>query len=247
MLRIITKYLTITTLLFFASIAQATYVGIPSSVMNFFVADQEDSNWCWAASIQMVLNYYGVNITQPQIVARTYDLNPNDPLPNWTGSFSAITANLNNWNIDGSGKPYIVSASLNFGAPTPAVLIQELSRGHPVIVGYKSGPNSGHAVVITAANYDMSPAGPIIQSVVARDPWPSPQNIENNGRVEYPGAQIASLMQAYWYVQVQITNTSKLDGAPKKSQKLENSGCAKETTPYGYIRSGCEGITKRVN
>jgi hypothetical protein len=255
MLRIITKYLIVTALFFSASTAQAESVGIRSSIMNFFVANQDNSNWCWAASIQMVLNYYGVSITQPEIVARTYGLNPNGSLPNWTGSFSAITANLNNWNIDNTGKPYAVTASLNWGAPTPAVLLKELSQGHPVIVGYKSGSNSGHAVVITAANYDMSPMGPIIQSVVARDPWPSPQNIANNGRVEYPGTQFASLMQAYWYIQVQITNTSKsddmpeisMDDAPEESPKVGSTGCAKETTAYGYIRSGCKGITKRMN
>lgn len=246
MLRIITKYLIVTALLFSASTAQATYVGIPSNIMNFYVADQENSNWCWAASIQMVLNYHGVSITQPQIVGRTYGLDPNGPLPNWTGSFSAITSNLNNWNIDNSGHPYVVGASLNWGAPTPAVLLEELSQGHPVIVGYKSGPNSGHAVVITAANYDMSPTGPIIQSVVARDPWPSPENIAKNGRVEYPGIQIASLMQAYWYIRVQVTPPRSPDTQPESS-KVEDSGCAKETTPHGYIRSGCEGITKRMS
>lgn len=247
MLREIAKYLIGAALLLSVSMAQAIYVGIPSNTMNFFAAEQENSNWCWAASIQMTLNYYGVSIAQPQIVARTYGLDPNGPLPNWTGSFSAITNNLNNWNIDNSGHPYAVSASLNWGAPTPAILINELSQGHPVLVGYKSGPNSGHAVVITAVNYDISSMGPIIQSVVVRDPWPSPQNIENNGRVEYPGNQIANLMQAYWYIRVQIISTSRLDDAPEESQKVENSGCAKETTPHGYIRSGCEGITKRMN
>ena len=203
MFRKITKYLIVTALILTTSTAQAEYVGIPSNTMNFYAAAQKNSNWCWAASIQMVLNYYGISITQGQIVARTYGVDPSGVLPNWTGSFPAITANLNNWNIDNSGRPYVVVASLNWGAPTPVILLQELSQGHPVLVGYKSGPNSGHAVVITAANYDMSPMGPMIQSVVVRDPWPSAQNIANNGRVEYTGIQIASLMQAYWYIRVQ--------------------------------------------
>ena len=178
------------------------YVGIPSQQMNYFAASQQNSQWCWAASIQMVLNYYGINISQQQIVARTYGVAPNGQLPNWAGSFQAITANLNNWNVDNKGHPYTVMASLNWGAPTPAVLLQELSHGRPVIIGYRSGPNSGHAVVITAASYTPTPQGPIIQSVVVRDPWPSPQNIQTRGRVEYPGAQIASVMQAYWYIRV---------------------------------------------
>lgn len=208
MLRRVTKYLIGAVLFFSVPMAQAAYVGIPSSAI-FFAAEQENSNWCWAASIQMVLKSYDISITQSQIVARTYGLDPNGPLPNWTGSFSDITNNLNNWNVDNSGKHYSVSASLNWGAPTPAILIRELRKGRPVLVGYQSGQNSGHAVVITAINYEMSPKGPVIQSIFARDPWPSPQNIANSGRVEYPGIQIASLMQAYWYVRVKKINTSK--------------------------------------
>lgn len=182
---------------------QPQYVGISSAQMNYIASAQNNSQWCWAASIQMVLNYYGVSISQEQIVARTYGVDPYGNLPNWAGSFQAITANLNNWNVDNFGRRYSVMASLNRGAPTPAVLLQELSQGRPVIVGYSSGPNSGHAVVITAVSYISSPNGPIIQSVVARDPWPSPQNIQTAGRVEYPGDQFASLMQAYWYIRVQ--------------------------------------------
>lgn len=181
---------------------QLQYVGIPSGHMNFVAASQRNSQWCWAASIQMVLNYYGVNISQEQIVARTYGSDPYGNLPNWPGSFEAITANLNNWSVDNHGQRYQVMATLNWGAPTPRVLLQELSQGRPVIVGYRSGPNSGHAVVITAASFTPSPNGPIIQSVVARDPWPSEQNMRTQGRVEYRGAQFASVMQAYWYIRV---------------------------------------------
>lgn len=151
----------------------------------------------------MVLNYYGVNINQEQIVARTYGSDPYGNLPNWAGSFQAITANLNNWNVDNSGNSYNVMASVNWGAPTPAILLNELSQGRPVIVGYSSGQNSGHAVVITAASYTQSNNGPVIQTVIVRDPWPSPQNIQTAGRVEYSGAQYASVMQAYWYIRVQ--------------------------------------------
>ena len=149
----------------------------------------------------MILNYYGVAITQEQIVARTYRTDPFGRLPNWGGSLRVITANLHNWSIDYRGRRYLVTASLNVGVPTPAILLEELSQGRPVIVAYQSGP-SGHAVVVTDASFIRSARGPIVQSVVVRDPWPSPQTIRSRGRVEYPGAQIASLMQAYWYIRV---------------------------------------------
>ena len=182
---------------------QATYVGIPSNNFNYFASSQRNSNWCWAASLQMIFNYYGVSITQEQIVARSYGVDPYGQLPNWAGSFQVITANLNNWNVDNNGRQYSVSASLNWGAPTPAYLIQELAAQRPVLIGYQSSPNSGHAVVITACSYTQTAYGPIIQSIVVRDPWPSQQNISTNGRVEYPGSNLANLIQAHWYIRIQ--------------------------------------------
>lgn len=182
---------------------QPAYVGIPSSNFNYFASSQRNSNWCWAASLQMIFNYYGVNITQEQIVARSYGVDPYGQLPNWTGSFQVITANLNNWSVDNSGRSYAVGATLNWGAPTPSYLVQELTAQRPVLIGYRSGSNSGHAVVVTACSYIPSAYGPIIQSIVVRDPWPSQENINNNGRAEYPGQNIANLMQAHWYIRIQ--------------------------------------------
>lgn len=181
---------------------QAEYVGIPSAQMNYAAAAQHSSQWCWAAAIQMVLNYYGVNISQEQIVARTYGVDLYGSVPNWPGRLDVITTNLNSWSRDDVGRTYAVISTLNWGAPTPTVLVQELSQGRPVIVSYRSGPNTAHAVVITGANFISSPLGPAIQSVVVRDPWPSQGNTASRGRIEYTGAQIASLMQAYWYVRV---------------------------------------------
>lgn len=183
--------------------AQQTYtVGIPSAQFDYYASSQRNTNWCWAACIQMILNYYGINITQEQIVQRSYGTDADGTLPNWAGSFQTITANLNNWNIDNSGNSYVVQAALYFYAPNPSYLIQELSNQHPVLIGYNSGQNSGHAVVITACSYILTNSGPIIQSIVVRDPWPSTSNINKNGRVEYSGIQLASVISAHWYIRV---------------------------------------------
>ena len=45
------------------------YIGIPTTQMNAVVAAQRNSQWCWTAAIQMVLNDYGVHIVQEQIVS----------------------------------------------------------------------------------------------------------------------------------------------------------------------------------
>ena len=96
----------------------------------------------------------------------------------------------------------MVRALVYTGAPTPSYLIQELNQGRPVMIGYVSGQGSGHAVVITGAYYNHTPYGPSIQTLVVRDPWPSYENIQNKGRVEYPGSVLANRIMAHWYVRV---------------------------------------------
>ena len=181
---------------------QAVYVGIPRESFNYFLALQHNSNWCWAASLQMIFNYYGVNITQEQIVGRSYGVDPGGNLPNWAGSFEVITANLNNWNIDNNGRQYAVMATYGEGPPDPLYMIRQLEAQHPVLIGYQSGPYSMHAVVITACSYIETYNGPIIQTVVVRDPWPSEDNVANEGRLEYTGIELARLIQAHWYIAI---------------------------------------------
>jgi hypothetical protein len=183
--------------------AQFQYVGIPANVFNFYSAAQERDEWCWAASIQMIMNYYGVSITQDQIVARTYGVDPSTgQIVDQPGSNETITANLNNWNIDNSGRRYMVRARFSFGPPNAGYLVQELAAQRPVLVAYTPAPGSGHAVVITGCSFIPSLNGPMIQSIIVRDPWPSDQNIQHDGRVEYPAAVFGQLMTAYWIIRV---------------------------------------------
>lgn len=199
-----------TLLLFFLTIQlcnesigqQLVYVGIPRTSFDHFASDQRNSNWCWAASLQMIFNYYGVDLDQASIVARSYGTDPFGNLPNWTGNLQVITANLNNWNLTRSGIRYSVQASMNIGAPNPTYLIRELSDQRPILAGYMAGPGSGHAVVITGCSYILTASGPYIHTIIVRDPWPTPQNIANAGRVEYPASDFAQVVQAHWYIRV---------------------------------------------
>ena len=179
------------------------YVGITAQKFNYFASTQRNTEWCWAASMQMLFNYYGVDISQEQIVARSFQKSPEDRLPNATGDLQVITRNLNNWSIDNRGMSYRVKAELNFGPPSPAYLIKELAAERPVLIGYKTGPRTGHAVLITACSYYPAEDGPRIRSVIVRDPWPSPENRETAGRVEYWGSSMASLIETHWFVRVE--------------------------------------------
>lgn len=179
---------------------QVQHVGLPSAQMDFVAASQRNTQWCWAACIEMVLRHHGVLVSQEQIVARTYGTDPAGRLPNWAGSFQAITANLNNWSFDNRGRLFAVGAMMVQGAPLPAMLVRELEQGRPLIIGYASGPNSGHAVVVTGASYIGTSSAPQIVSLVVRDPWPDPRNIANSGRRVHDAGQLAPLIQAAWMI-----------------------------------------------
>jgi len=176
------------------------YVGIRTADFNFYAAAQQQNEWCWAASIQMILNYYGIPATQQEIVTRTYGIPVDQP-----GSDSAINAALNGWGRTVGGQIRTIHSASGPGLPTPAVLLNELNQQHPILVAFATGPNSGHAVVVTAASYVPTPNGPQITSLVTRDPWPSPFTMATDGRVEIAGpnlAMFAQTVRAYWLVTV---------------------------------------------
>ncbi len=177
------------------------YVGIPGSKLNYVSAAQEKAQWCWAASIQMVLNYYDIDITQRQIVERTYGKDVFGDLPDWAASIETIHSNLNNWSVDNKGKTYIVNAQFGAGAPEPFFLIEELSHQRPVIIGYQS-ESGGHAVVVTALSYYESAIGPVIRSIVVRDPLSSNCEAGKKGRIEYEASSLANRIIAHWFIRV---------------------------------------------
>jgi hypothetical protein len=180
---------------------QPIYVGIPTAQFNFVAASQQQTEWCWAASTQMILGWYGIHVSQPEIVQRAYGSTGNYP-----GSDQAVSIALNGWGQTANGQFVTIRSAVYPGLPPPALLISQLSQEHPVLLGIVSGPTSGHAVVITAASYINSQWGPQITSLVIRDPWPSQQNVATDGREEYTGqslTQFAATMRAYWLVTVQ--------------------------------------------
>lgn len=171
-------------------------VGIAPERFRFVYASQRGSQWCWAACIEMLMNYYGVSLTQEDIVARSYGTTPDGELPDFAGSIAVVTTNLNHQSVDRSGKPYAVECAVTPGPPSTAHLVYELGRGLPVMCGYAAGPTAGHAVIITEAVYVDSPAGPIVTRIVVHDPSPG------MGRVEYAGGEFAEVMTWTWTVRV---------------------------------------------
>jgi hypothetical protein len=146
--------------------------GVPSDQFEYFTAAQQggrqrQSNWCWAACIQMVLNYHGLYITQEQIVQRVFGMQVNSP-----GQPQQILAALSGWAPDYRGRyssiyasPYIMQGS---------EIVRDLAYRWPLIVGLKNPQGGiGHAFVLTGVYYQTDAYNqPVFYKVELRDPWP---------------------------------------------------------------------------
>jgi ABC-type bacteriocin/lantibiotic exporter with double-glycine peptidase domain len=179
-----------------ADIKQLNYnlfvAGVPSVQFDFYVVKQRKMNWCWAASVQMVLNYHGLFVKQEEIVQRIYgdqvDLSaqPSQILaalsgwaPDTRGSYSAIQAS-----------PYTINGSQ---------IVQDLAYKWPLIAGLSYPDGRGHAVVLTAIVYSVDQFNnPIFQKVVIRDPWP-----ENPSKQELSWTEFQQRLSFLSHVYVQ--------------------------------------------
>ena len=155
--------------------------GIPSNEFEFFAAPetaglQRQSNWCWAACVQMVLNYRGVPVTQEQVVQRIFA----GAVPNVPGQPDQILTALTGWAFTRNGQPVMLTSSPF--AFQGSEIVRDLAERWPIVVGVTMPGNTGHAYVLTAVTYGVDSWNqPIFRSVILRDPWPGNQN-----RIEVP-------------------------------------------------------------
>lgn len=139
--------------------SQVCDVGINSNLIP--QRQQLESQWCWAACIEMVFTYYGHPISQQRIVQETWGTVVNQPAQPMD-----IVRDLNRVWQDDNGRRFSVSGSV-FGVNEQSAA-QDLSNNAPLIVG-----TMGHAMVLTALRFARNNMGQH-QTMVAtvRDPWP---------------------------------------------------------------------------
>ncbi len=125
---------------------------------------QQESNWCWAASVAMVLNFAHVPVTQDQIVKRVFGRQENKP-----ATVFQIMQAIDGWHSIYEGKKVVVTAFLE---PSGEQILQDLYLNYPVILALKTGNKIGHAVVVTAAKYKVVNGRKEIRYFLVRDPWP---------------------------------------------------------------------------
>lgn len=170
---------------------QPQYVGINSSAFNYFPALQKQSEWTWVAGVQMILNYYGIEVNQREILSRL--------LSDQANPIDSITQALQGEGF-GRGRIRTISGLPTSGMLAPATMLNELSQQRPVLV--LRGPLN-EASVVTAASYLESPNGPVIVSLVMRDP--DPDRSATEGKLELSGPQLGdwiSEVRCSWVIAV---------------------------------------------
>lgn len=155
-----------------------TYVGVPTSDFSAIATfgKQRNTNWCWAACIQMVLNYYNIPVAQEQIVKRTLGKLADKPAdPNMM--FKA----LNGWEVDIFGNKVLINS--NYYSTSTKEITTFLATEKPLIVGLQqSGTNIGHAYVLIGMYYqtikdNQGKTNYVPHSVLLIDPFPGNSNI----------------------------------------------------------------------
>ena len=132
-----------------------------SDIVANSVGSQYLSQWCWAASIEMIFRFYGYVVPQAEIVRQAWGVPVNLP-----ASLPQILASLNRYWVDVSGNPFRVECQPHGRNPNPAVA--DLTRNWPLIVGTMQ-----HAMVLTALVYEVDNWDRIIvRQARVRDPWP---------------------------------------------------------------------------
>jgi papain like cysteine protease AvrRpt2 len=140
---------------------QACIAGIPSGRVNTVYAPQQQSEWCWAASLEMVFSYWGHPVDQREIVRQTWGVIANVP-----AQPLQIVQDLNRAWVDGNGDSFRVMGDV-FSA-NAATAAQDLAADMPLIIG-----SLGHAMVLTAISYNRAPTGQGMPTgALVRDPWP---------------------------------------------------------------------------
>lgn len=122
------------------AIDNSVYVAMVDESIEDCVSVQEMENWCWAACIQMILKYNGIEYDQTDIVDSVFDGSHD-----WTASGNEIEKALDGWH------EFTVKS---FKTKTPQSFIDEITAGNPLVIGYK-----GHAYLLTHIFYRKNSSG----------------------------------------------------------------------------------------
>ena len=136
-------------------------------VSGFQGQRQEQSNWCWAASIQSLFVTKGLNVEQPAIVQAAYGRVVNATAPGFDGTLRL----LNGIVVDIGGERWEIHARAGGTYPDAGWLFQRFRRDEPVMIWFRD-PYANHSIVLHGGTYYTDRSGRFYgwRTVTAYDP-----------------------------------------------------------------------------
>jgi hypothetical protein len=137
---------------------------------------QEESNWCWAACLEMAFSCLGNRVTQQTVVKAAWG-----DIRNVPASPAEIVKTVNREYVDILGGRFRPRAKLldrtftiftNIGALSET--FDHVAAGKPAIVGTLNGDGTGHATMLTHLSVRRKNRSTLPELYSARvyDPWP---------------------------------------------------------------------------
>ncbi len=167
-------------------------MGLKTDRMRYHVSQQEATNWCWAACVQMVLSTQGIAVSQAEVVANA----SSGLVMDRPGSAHDVLLNLNGRMTDSAGSGWNLKAEAGTGPPSFDLMKHQFEMGMPLIIGYSiPGQEVGHASVVTAVIYEWQNGQPRILKILIRDP--SPWFRQSGGKRELIAAEFDQIFVHY--------------------------------------------------
>lgn len=149
---------------------QAGALSASVDVTGAVFASQQESAWCWAATIANLFAYYGHPVSQARIVSEVYGA----PINMRGGDYSNLARLLNRSWRDDRGRPFTATLTAAFDivnavdAITNDQIRDALKSNTPLVMG-----TTQHAMLVIGMTY-VEAAGHVtdVRTVRVFDPWP---------------------------------------------------------------------------
>jgi hypothetical protein len=134
------------------------------------LSTQQNSLWCWAASIANLFAYYGHPVSQARIVSEVYGA----PVNMRSGDYSNLARLLNRSWRDDRNQPFTVTLNAALDVPNGVNTITNdqirdaLRANMPLVVG-----TTQHAMLVVGMTYtEVDGHVDVVHAVRVFDPWP---------------------------------------------------------------------------
>lgn len=172
------------------ALAEAAAPAPPGKDLKIKPVVQKQSQWCWAACVEMVLAHYQRHQNQCAIVAAKLELDDNNPHDCCNREDDFALASCENLTMDEVWRHFQMKTDLEADGVTPlqvplgqvefSKIQEEIDNGHPLEVGIKWNIDrgGGHAVLIVGWTFVKGKP-----AVLVNDPLPtSLLGVKRNGQ-----------------------------------------------------------------